>query len=264
MFRKKFVKFLNRLGFSNEDIKQSLEDDLLEICNAQEIIHLLILRCLFIKYLEDRGIYEKNYLLNILNTGSTQKLIEAFEQIKRINGDIFKYDEFDISDLHKGYLKKLAIFFSCFNYRTKQGTFFPYNFDKIPIQLISHVYEAFLNNSRKGTKGIYYTPAFLVRFMLSHALQPQLQKKKNIAILDPACGSGAFLVEAFKEIVKSNNAENNYGKKVKILEKQIFGIDIDKQALQIATFSLYLSLLEGEKPSTIQEKIKMAIGAIIN
>ncbi|MBW3020486.1 N-6 DNA methylase, partial [Candidatus Woesearchaeota archaeon] len=235
-----------------------LRNDLLEIRNTQEIVHLLVLRCLFIKYLEDRGIYEEDYLVNILNNGSVQKLIEAFEQIKRINGDIFKYDEFAVSDLQEGYLEKLKIFFSCFDYRTGQGTFFPYNFAKIPIQLISHVYEAFLSNSLKGTKGIYYTPSFLVKFMLSHTLQLQLQRKKNITVLDPACGSGAFLVEAFKEIVKSNNAENDYEKKVEILKNQIFGIDIDKQALQIATFSLYLSLLEKEKPSTIQEKIKNA------
>ncbi|NUM42821.1 MAG: N-6 DNA methylase [Leptospiraceae bacterium] len=77
-------------------------------------------------------------------------------------------------------------------------------------------------------------------------------------MLDPACGSGAFLVEAFKEIVRGNNAETDYEKKVDILRKQIFGIDIDKQALQIAAFSLYLSLLEGEKAEAIQEKIRNA------
>ncbi len=78
-----------------------LRNDLLKIQNAQETIHLLILRCLFIKYLEDRGIYEKDYLVNILKTGSAQRLINAFEQIKRINGDIFKYDEFASDEIHK-------------------------------------------------------------------------------------------------------------------------------------------------------------------
>ena len=236
-----------------------LRNDLLEIQNAQETIHLLILRCLFIKYLEDRGIYEKDYLVNILKTGLAQKLLNAFEQIKKINGDIFKYDEFVIDAINKRYLEKLELFFSCFDYRTDQYTlFFPYKFDKIPIQLISHVYEAFLSNTDKGNKGIYYTPAFVVRFMLSHTLQAKLQEKKDITVLDPACGSGAFLVEAFKEIVKSKNAENDYEKKVDILKKQVFGIDIDKQALQIAAFSLYLSLLEGEKSEDIREKIRNA------
>lgn len=235
-----------------------LRNDLLKIHNAQETIHLLIFRCLFIKYLEDRGIYEKDYLLNILKTRSAQKLIDAFEQIKRINGDIFKYDEFVSSDIHREYLERLELFFSCFDYRTGQGTFFPYKFDKISIQLISHVYEAFLSNARKGNKGIYYTPAFVVRFMLSQTVQRKLQEKKELSVLDPACGSGAFLVEAFKEIVRSNGAERDYEKKVDILKKQIFGIDIDKQALQIATFSLYLALLEGEEPEDIQEKVRNA------
>lgn len=235
-----------------------LRNDLLKIRDAQETIHLLILRCLFIKYLEDRGIYEKDYLLNILKTGSSQELIDAFEQIKRINGDIFKYDEFSVSDIDRTYLNKLERFFSSFDYRSGQGNLFPYKFDKIPIQLISHVYEAFLSNARKGNKGIYYTPTFVVKFMLAHTVQPKLQEKKELTVLDPACGSGAFLVEAFKEIVKARQAEYNYEKKVNILEKQLFGIDVDKQALQIATFSLYLALLEGETAENIREKIRNA------
>lgn len=235
-----------------------LRNDLLKIQKTQETIHLLILRCLFIKYLEDRGIYEKDYLVNILKTGSAQKLVNAFEEIKKINGDIFKSDEFAPNDI-QNFLGKLETFFSCFDYRTNQHTlFFPYKFDKIPIQLISHVYEAFLSNAHKGNKGIFYTPVLVVRFMLSHTVHVKLQEKKEITVLDPACGSGAFLVEAFKEIVRSNNAENDYDKKVDILKKQIFGIDIDKQALQIAAFSLYLSLFEGEKPEGIQKKIRNA------
>lgn len=235
-----------------------LRNDLFEIRDAQETIHLLILRCLFIKYLEDRGIYEKDYLLNILKNGSSQELLDAFEQIKRINGDIFKYDEFSVSDIDRAYLNKLERFFSSFDYRSGQGNLFPYKFDKIPIQLISHVYEAFLSNARKGNKGIYYTPTFVVKFMLAHTVQPKLQEKKKLTVLDPACGSGAFLVEAFKEIVKARQAEYNYEKKVNILERQLFGIDVDKQALQIATFSLYLALLEGETAETIREKIRNA------
>jgi len=234
-----------------------LKNDLLQIHNAQETVHLLILRCLFIKYLEDREIYKKNYLLNILKTGSGQKLIDAFDQIKRINGDIFQYDEFSVNDIHSEYLEKLEKFFSC-DYRSGQGTLFPYRFNKIPIQLISHVYEAFLCDIRKKSKGIYYTPEFIVRFMLSHTVLPKLQEKKDITVLDPSCGSGAFLVEAFRQIVNSYNAEHDYDKKKDILENQIFGIDIDRQALQIATFSLYLALLEGEEPKTVQEKIENA------
>jgi len=234
-----------------------LRNDLLKTRGDQETIHLLILRCLFIKYLEDRGIYEKNYLINILKTRSAQQLIDAFEQIRRINGDIFKYDKFSVSDIHSEYLEKLERFFY-FDYRSGQGYLFPYKFEKIPIQLISHVYEAFLSNTKKGNKGIYYTPSFVVKFMLSHTVLTKLQEKKDVTVFDPACGSGAFLVEAFKEIVKNNKAEHDYEKKVKILENQVFGIDVDKQALQIATFSLYLALLEREEPADIQEKIRNA------
>ncbi len=244
-----------------------LRNDLLKIARQPELIHLLILRCLFLKYLEDRGIYENDYLVQILKTGSIHGLLAAFEEIRRINGDIFKYDEFTIDKINPAWLPKLATFFSCFDYRTGQGSLFPYNFAKIPIQLISHVYEAFLSNAHKGNKGIYYTPAFIVRFMLAHSLLPKLKEKPDTTVLDPACGSGAFLVEAFREMIKSQHAENDYTQKVTILKKQLFGIDIDPQALQIAAFSLYLTLLEGEKTESIQEKIRHAhpiLPALIN
>lgn len=230
----------------------ALKNKLIENDNFQGI-HLLILRCLFIKYLEDRGIYPEGYLADILKTKLPKNLIIAFEEIKKINGDIFKFDTFLISEIKPAYLAELYLFFTT-DYRSKQGSLFPYLFNKISIQLISNVYEAFLSQSYKGNKGIFYTPAFFVRFILSHAL---LNPKEN-KVLDPACGSGGFLVEAFKQIIKANSAENDYDKKVFLLRNRIFGIDIDPQALQLCTFSLYLTLLEGESAISIQDKIRNA------
>jgi len=71
----------------------ALKNDLLTNTN-EDVVDLLILRSLFIKYLEDRKIYEKNYLINILESGSPEKLIGAFEEIKKINGDVFKTANF--------------------------------------------------------------------------------------------------------------------------------------------------------------------------
>lgn len=230
----------------------ALKNKLIENDNFQGI-HLLILRCLFIKYLEDRGIYPEGYLADILKTKSPKNLIIAFEEIKKINGDIFKFDTFLVSEIKPAYLAELYLFFTT-DYRSKQGSLFPYLFNKISIQLISNVYEAFLSQSYKGNKGIFYTPAFFVRFILSHVL---LNPKEN-KVLDPACGSGGFLVEAFKQIIKANGAENDYDKKVFLLKNRIFGIDIDPQALQLSTFSLYLTLLEGESATSIQDKIRNA------
>ncbi len=216
--------------------------------------YLLILKCLFIRYLEDRGIFEKGYLQDILRSGIPNNLIDAFKEIRKINGDIFKQDEADEMAITPGYMEKLSIFFSC-DYRSRQGKLFPYRFNKIPVQLISNVYEAFLKSEERREKGIYYTPSFLVNFMLSHSLREKLGGNPEATVLDPACGSGAFLVESFKQIIDSLPQKPDFKKKVEIIENQLFGIDRDSSALQIAAFSLYLVLLETENPDYIRRQI---------
>lgn len=230
----------------------ALKNDLIAEGN-DEFVHLLILRCLFIKYLEDRGIFDPDYLLNILKSNVSQNLVAAFDEIRKINGDVFKFDEFDQNDIKKEYLSQLALFFET-DYRSGQLFLFPYMFDQIPIQLISHVYEAFLKESNKKQNGIYYTPPFLVKFMLDSAFNGPL-KNNNAKCLDPAVGSGAFLVETFRAIQHSYGNKLTFEVKKRILEEQLFGIDVDRKALQIAAFSLYLALLETEEPSFIKNEI---------
>lgn len=234
----------------------ALKNDLQKVGN-EKTIHLLILRCLFIKYLEDRGIFENNYLQNILESNNPDELVKAFNEVTKINGDVFKFDQFEVSDIKIEYLNKLALFFKS-DYRSSQLKLFPYKFDQIPIQLISHVYEAFLKGKAKKGKGIYYTPPFLVNFMLGQSFSEKVNQSPKAKILDPAVGSGAFLVEAFKMIQNAYGKELDFNTKKKILEEQLFGIDVDQNALQIAAFSLYLALLETEDPASIRAKIKSA------
>lgn len=232
----------------------ALRNDLLAIKNDEDTIHILILRSLFIKYLEDKGIYDNNYWKNILYKQEPELVLKAFNEIKRINGDIFD-EQLIANKIEPEYLPKLYKFFNS-DYRTGQTSIFPYRFDYIPIQLISHVYEAFLKSKEKKGKGIYYTPTFVVNFMLSQSLHEILKKNPNSTVLDPAVGSGAFLVESFRAIMQKQPQPVNYEKKKHILENQLFGIDIDRKALQIATFSLYLALIETEKPDFIREQIE--------
>lgn len=224
-------------------LKQDLEIIELQEKSLNEkkdsITHLLILRCLFLKYLEDRQVFRDKNLFKILNSGNAQLLINEFEKVKKINGDIFKDRIFTVSEIQP-FLSKLGKFFSVFDYRSGQGSLFPYRFDEIPIQLLSNVYEAFLKKSEKKSKGIFYTPTFLVNFILSYSVEPILKNNPKASVFDPSCGSGAFLVESFRKIIKVQKAENSFELKKEILTKQIFGIDIDEKALQIATFSLYL------------------------
>jgi hypothetical protein len=240
----------------------ALRNDLLIIRDDEEIIHLLILRSLFIKYLEDKGIYKKGYWVKVLESNKVQKVIETFNEIKKINGDIFD-KELHENNIDADYLPLLLKFFTS-DYITGQQSLFPYLFDQIPIQLISHIYEAFLQSEEKKGKGIYYTPSFVVNFMLLHSLKLKLNFNKAITVLDPAVGSGAFLVECFRAIIQAQpqllklSQIERFQRKKDILQNQLFGIDIDRKALQIAAFSLYLALIETENPEFIREQIKNA------
>lgn len=225
--------------------------------NNEQVVHLLILRCLFVKYLEDRKIFKHDFLSNILKSNKPQNLLNAFDEVCKINGDVFGEHRLTLLDISKKHLGYLTRFFEC-DYRSGQGTIFPYEFNSIPIQLISHVYEAFLKSDLKKGKGVYYTPSFVVDFMLSQTLKNNVRKNKKITILDPAVGSAAFLVESFKIIQESYGKDIDFEKKKWILENQLFGIDVDEQALQIAAFSLYLALLETEEAEFIKQKIETA------
>lgn len=247
----------------NQKRKQEVDKDLLlnlialrnKLLNKtnENVIHNLILRCLFVKYLEDRKIYDENFLLTNLQSGNPKRLIKVFDEIAKINGDVFKDDRLTENEIKSTYLKELAFFFQG-DYRNESFSFFPYRFDKIPIELISNVYESFLKSEDKKGRGIYYTPNFVVKFMLSHTLKEKLKTKNNATVLDPAVGSGAFLVESFKAII--NGRRIHFDKKTEILKKQLFGIDIDQRALQIAAFSLYLALLETEDSEFIRDKVE--------
>jgi len=134
--------------------------------------------------------------------------------------------------------------------------FFAYRFEVIPIELISSIYEAFYN-AEKGTdqnQEAHYTPIELVEYLLSKAL-PRDILEKNPSILDPACGSGIFLVEAFRRIVRFRQAKNrrklSLAELKKIIRDQLRGIDINGEAVRVAAFSLYLALLHHVEPPDI-------------
>lgn len=238
----------------------ALKNELSKFDDSNNNINALILKSLFIKYLEDRNILINISLSDTLKTGNPEMLEQTFKDISIINGDILKKNLI-ITPEH---INELRIFFT-HDYQTykntkQQNLFYPYRFDKIPIQLISNIYEEFLgktNLQEKKNKGIFYTRTFVVDFMLSHTIYPKIKKQPHSTILDPACGSGAFLVQTFKHILNAQTKKISIDEKANILKKQIFGIDTDASALQITAFSLYLTLLDGISKEEIQEQIKI-------
>lgn len=244
--------------------KQVVDDDLLLnlIQLKKDISHLmppeksyiLIERCLFLKFLEDKGYLKPNFLLNILSEQNIQKLINKFDQInKKLNGDIFTEKIFVHDDISKDVLQRLYSFFTS-DYR-HQGKLFPYMFDVLPIELLSNIYETFLKVEYKLSGGIFYTPPILVNLILDNTLSPKLKSEPYPKCLDFSCGSGVFLVKVFEKLINKHKCWSNFELKKKILRNCIFGIEKDEVAARITIFSLYLKLLEGESSDTLRKSI---------
>ena len=224
---------------------------------SSEKKYILIERCLFLKFLEDRGFLVPQTLINILEGQDSQRLIKKFNEVnKSLNGDIFDDETvFVREDISKNTIAKLHDFFTT-DYRHNQIKLFPYKFDIIPVELLSNIYEAFLKAEKQASDGIYYTPPNLVDLVLSETLDPMLKINLEPACLDFACGSGIFLVKAFQKLIDKNNYSGDFEKKKELLKDCIFGVEKDSVAARISIFSLYLTLLEGEEPNNIRQSIK--------
>jgi type I restriction-modification system DNA methylase subunit len=256
--------------------------------------HSLIGRSIFIRYLEDRGVLTRDYFENIANKHSKPewksildtplskpdinsadiekrlytKILEnkeftyaLFDKLSEdFNGDMFPSDSNEKKSVTTNHLKLLKSFLMG-DVENQQIFFWAYKFDIIPIELISSIYEEFYltENSDTGNHGTHYTPSSLVRFVLSQVLTPKCLEK-NPRILDPCCGSGIFLVEAFRRIVRYRfykQGEIPSSEELKeIIRDQLAGIEINEEAIRVTAFSLYLALLHFQEPPAIWEQIK--------
>lgn len=247
-------------------------------------IHKIILRSLFLLYLEDRGatdkrlysIYKKgasSYFDILDDAEATYKLYERLEE--DFNGNVFTLED---NETIKS--KQLQIIKKCFisgNDNTPQAKLFEhwrlFDFSIIQIELLSEIYENFLfktDPELKKQTGTYYTPPSLVEFILNEKLPTNNgEDNYNVKVLDPSCGSGIFLVESFKRIVKRYENKhkeklNDFEKLKKLLTDNIFGIELHPQAIKVAAFSLYLALVDSLDPKTLWQKKKHRLPNLIN
>ena len=132
-----------------------------------------------------------------------------------------------------------------------------YAFVVIPLEFISSIYEEFVKAGGKDGSGVHYTPGHVVDFMLDEVL-PWKSKEWNIKILDPACGSGIFLVKAYQRLVhrwKEAHADTpKVGDLRKLLEEHLFGVDTQGDAVRVASFSLYLAMCDEIEPKHVWER----------
>lgn len=282
-----YISIINGDFFNNasKDFEQKDKVDYHLLRNIKEARDLLIAkklnistanaligRMIFIRYLIDREVmlkFENNYkaltnndLIDILNSRErTYNLFLYLKSKDNFNGDWFPIADEENEIVKIEHLKILKYLVSGYDFQKKQGTLFDiYDFSIIPIEFISNVYESFIGAENQSENGAYYTPTFLVDYVLNHTIDNYFKDNPDAydcKVLDPACGSGIFLVETLRKLVaqyeKVTNAKISQDALIKLVKQNIFAIDKDQDAVLISIFSIYLTMLDYQEPRDIEQ-----------
>lgn len=280
-FYKKFAKKFD----SKQSVDTYLLDNLGAIRDAvatgpdglyKSAAHTFLARILFTCYLIDRGIIDLAYypycdcsqgakLVDVLErlepAAGRRLLYRLFDDLKeKFNGSMFEQStEAEQDCLKNHHIELLVKFLRGHKVKTKQLSlgFWAYDFQWIPVETISAIYEDFLANEDiegKQQAGAFYTPRFLAETVLDVAVQGD-DSWETKRYLDPACGSGIFLVALFNRLATRwlvKNPDCAYEEKaaalLAIMRDQLCGFDINPTACRIACFSLYLAFLDRFDP----------------
>lgn len=248
--------------------------------NVVSVVHGLLGRSILIKYLEERKDSKGNtvfpsdfYGSFVLGAQQYTDILESkkatydlFRNLEQhFHGDMFPliYKEEEV--VSQGDLDQLKLFLTGkIDLSNSQLILWPlYSFNVIPIQLISSIYELFFHLSDTGEdndKGTYYTPYHLVGMLMDEVL-PWEGHYRPLRILDPACGSGIFLVEAYRRIVGkwmySHNTTKIDSETLKaLMQRCVYGVDCNEEAIRIASFSLSLTMCDYLEPRCIWEELE--------
>ncbi len=242
----------------------------------------LLMQSMFIAYLEDRKIIRAERFQAISNnvcasfeqvlaSRSTTAFESLFAWLKdAFNGDVFlapcafELDKAKPPKVKSSHLRVLSEFrHGKIEMATGQLRFLGYDFEFMPIALISAVYDRFLNDEeeRKNAEGAYYTPMFVADFAVNQIWDElvDVQRKKGV-FFDPACGSGIFLVRLFQRLVddycRATDKRFATWKELSGIVQRLHGSDINAAAVRVAAFSLYIALLERSNPRDLDALIE--------
>jgi hypothetical protein len=172
-----------------------------------------------------------------------------------------------------------------------------YKFGYVAVEILGTIYERFLGKvvrphgrgavieekpEVRKAGGVYYTPRYIVEYIVEQTVGKLLAGKKpeetlQLRFLDPACGSGSFLLRVFERVCehwqqwlmdhpgkrnkdwcwleeRANTLHLTARLKRRILRETIYGVDLDPQAVEVTQLSLYLKMLEGETSETLQRE----------
>ncbi|MBD2387493.1 HsdM family class I SAM-dependent methyltransferase [Cylindrospermum sp. FACHB-282] len=255
------AKKINRQQRVDSVLVKDLNDAEKELTKDQKLdrqfAHALLIRSVFIAYLQDRGILNQAFFSNRFGVESFNTLLNnklatynLFEWLQTIfNGDLFPVSPEEKNAIDNKHLKiAQSLIGGVETIATGQQRLWRfYDFKVIPIELISSIYESFIYATDAKTakeNSTHYTPINLVDLVLSEVFR---ELDGDAKVLDLSCGSGVFLVESLRRLVvkRCTNGEIPTRRLIReTLYNQIFGVDIEPKAVQIAAFSLYLTALE--------------------
>jgi type I restriction-modification system DNA methylase subunit len=266
-------------------------------------------RIIFLRICEDRGIEHYGTLMSLLNGENVYKRMrQNFQKADEIyNSGLFHFrDEKGRAEPPDTLTLSLQIddkpikdIISNMYYPES-----PYEFSVLPADILGQVYEQFLGKVIRLTSGhqakvedkpevkkaggVYYTPTGIVDYIVKNTVGKLIENKKphlieKLKILDPACGSGSFLIQAYQFLLdyhrdwylKDGIEKHSKGKepklsrllngewrlstseRKKILLNNIFGVDIDSQAVEVTKLSLLLKVLEGENEQSLAQQMTL-------
>ncbi len=283
------------------------------------VVQALLDRLIFLRIAEDRSIEEYGSLKNcIVSIGGEKnlvytRLLKLFtEADSKYNSGIFDFRKDKISrrlEIDNNTLRKII-----------QHLYYPlspYEFSVLNVEILGSAYEQFLGKQiiLKGTHravieekpevrkagGVYYTPQYIVDYIVEHTVGKLLKNKTpedvtKLKIVDPACGSGSFLLGAYDYLLKwhreyytpeytrltgiaGNQSEYNNKQrndairersklpltpdgnlstaiKKQILLNNIYGVDLDLNAVEVTKLSLLLKCMEGETQSSVNAELR--------
>jgi len=260
-------------------------------------VQLTIDRIIFLRMCEDRGIEPYGQIQALLNgINIYHRLREVFYHADgKYNSGLFDFRTDRLTPELKLDDKPLKEILTNLYYPES-----PYEFSVLGADILGHVYEQFLGKVIRLTEGhhakveekpavrkaggVYYTPTYIVDYIVKNTLAKLCEGKSprqisSLRILDPACGSGSFLLGAYQYLLDyhrdwyQKDGVNKHSKEIyqgfgglwhlsiqekkRILLNNIYGVDIDPQAVEVTKLSLLLKVLESENQDTLEKQMKL-------
>ncbi len=249
----------------------------------------ILIVSILIKFLEEKKdpisnrhtlqeVYTKYSISSLAQAVSQSQFLNILDELaSEFNGRIFEqFNEEERRGIKNIDLSLLADFLNANIDLVTEQIFLweQYSFEHLPPEVISAIYENFIReesarvNSGEKEKGVVYTPVHLVNFLIDEVMpldKPELFKYNVYKVLDPTCGSGVFLVSAYKRLLQwwtinnSRDGEIRYPDRSiaqQILEDNIFGVDVKETAILVTIFGLTTTLLDFLSPKEIWGKLK--------